>query len=80
MQYEPRSGSNQIVKALISHFRASRDQAVAQLNVYVNSPVGVADHPNIVEDCTVLVKQVTEAEDCLRTLNNLFVPTPAGEQ
>lgn len=62
-----------IITALQSHFKAKKDQAIAQLSVYVNYPSGVADHPNLVEDCVNLVKQVSDAEDGMRVINSLFV-------
>ena len=62
-----------IIAALQSHFRAKKDQAVAQLSVYVNYPAGVAEHPNLVDECVALVKQISEAEDNLRVVQNLFV-------
>ena len=62
-----------IITALQSHFRAKKDQAVAQLSVYVNYPAGVAEHPNLVDECVTLVKQISEAEDNLRVVQNLFV-------
>lgn len=62
-----------IVTALQSHFKAKKDQAVAQLSMYVNYPAGVADHPNLVSECADLVKQIGEAEDSLRVIQSLFV-------
>jgi len=62
-----------IITALQSHFRAKKDQAVAQLSVYVNYPAGVGEHPNLVDECVALVKQISEAEDNLRVVQNLFV-------
>lgn len=62
-----------IVTALQSHFKAKKDQAVAQLSMYVNYPAGVADHPNLVAECAELVKQIGEAEDSLRVIQSLFV-------
>lgn len=62
-----------IVAALQSHFKAKRDQAVAHLSVFVNSPVGVGDHQNLMKECADLVEQISSAEDCLRVVNKLFV-------
>lgn len=62
-----------IVTALQSHFRAKRDQAVAHLSVYVNSPVGVGDHQNLLKECVDLVEQIAAAEENMRVVQKLFV-------
>lgn len=67
------STSALFITALQSHFRAKRDQAVAHLSVFVNNPVGVGDHQNLMKDCVDLVEQISAAEDCLRVVNKLFV-------
>lgn len=67
------STSALLITALQSHFKAKRDQAVAHLSVFVNSPVGVGDHQNLMKECIDLVEQISTAEDCLRVVNKLFV-------
>ena len=62
-----------IITALQSHFKAKKDQAVAQLSMYVNYPAGVADHPNLIDECVALVKQISDAEDNMRVVQSLFV-------
>ncbi len=72
--------SELIVTAIESEFRSQRDKAIAQLSIYINSHVGVADHPHIIDECTTLVKTIAEAEDGLRVLRGLLVPAPAPNQ
>ena len=57
-----------LFEAVISRFKADRDQAAAQLDLFLNNSVAVGDHPNIVDDIIILTKQLTEAEDNLNTL------------
>lgn len=64
--------SGLIVSALQSHFRAKRDEAVANLSIYVNRSAGIGDHPNILRECTVLIEQISSAEESLRTVQTLF--------
>ena len=68
------SNSELIIAAVTSRLRAKRDSAVAQLAVYVNSHVGVPDHPNVVDECLSLVAEIAEAEDSLKVVNNIFMP------
>ena len=75
------SGSSElIVTAIESSLRAKRDKAVAQLSIFINSHVGVSDHPNVVDDCEALVQKIAEAEDGLRVLRNLLVPSNTPPQ
>ena len=62
-----------IIAALQSHFKAQRDEAVAGLSIYINNAVGVADHSAIIKECASLVRQISDAEEQLRTLQSLFV-------
>ena len=65
--------SGLLIAAMQSHFRAKRDQAVAHLSIYVNNPVGVGDHQNLLKECVDLVEQVASAEENLRVVQKLFV-------
>lgn len=64
--------SGLIVSALQSHFRAKRDEAVANLSIYVNRSAGIGDHPNVLKECTALIEQISSAEESLRTVQSLF--------
>jgi hypothetical protein len=72
------SSAGLIVTALQSHFRAKRDEAVANLSVFVNRPAGVGEHHNLLKECVELVRQVSEAEEGMRTVQQLFAPSPVG--
>jgi hypothetical protein len=67
------STSALLITALQSHFKAKRDQAVAHLSIFVNNPVGVGEHQNLLKECVDLVEQITEAEENLRVVQKLFV-------
>ena len=41
---------NPILEAINLHFAAKKAEAIARLNIYVRNPVGVGEHPNIVEE------------------------------
>ena len=79
-QAKPTGSSELIVTAIESSLRAKRDRAVAQLSVYINNHVGVSEHPNLVDDCESLVQEIAEAEDGLRVLRNLLVPSQPPQQ
>ena len=61
-----------VLMAVESHFQAKRSRAVANLNNYMNSAVGVGEHPDIVEECIKLVESVDQAESVLQTLGRII--------
>ena len=67
------STSSLLITALQSHFKAKRDQAVAHLSIFVNNPVGVGDHQNLLKECVDLVEQIASAEENIRVIQKLFV-------
>ena len=65
--------SSLLITALQSHFKAKRDQAVAHLSIFVNNPIGVGDHQNVLKECVDLVEQIAAAEENLHVVQKLFV-------
>ena len=57
-----------LINAIRSHFTAKRDRAMANLNNYLNNPVGVGEHPDVVEECVKLIQDLSDADDVLDTL------------
>ena len=58
-------------KALVSKYKAQRDEALATLEVYYNNPVGIGEHPQVVEEMSKQVEKLSGAEGCLDRLNKL---------
>ena len=54
-----------ILEAVHSHYTAERDKALANIKIHLNNPVGVGEHPKIVEDVIELVHKTSEAQDAL---------------
>ena len=61
-----------LLMAVEAHFNAQRSRAVANLNTYMNSAVGVGEHPDIVGECIKLVEDVDHAESALQTLGRII--------
>jgi hypothetical protein len=74
------------IKALRAKYEAQRLEALATLEVYMNNPVGIGEHPQIIEEMDKLVRSIADADDCLETLNSIFAKpqptevTPTMEQ
>ena len=71
---------NQMYKALIAHFQAQREEALAVIYLYLSQPVGVADHSNILKDLVEWTKKLSDAEEQLECLKrNVNFDSPDGQ-
>ena len=71
---------NLMYKALLAHFHAQREEALAVLHLYLSQPVGVADHSNILKELVDWTKKLSEAEEQLECLKrNINVNDPTNE-
>ena len=71
---------NQMYKALVAHFQAQREEALAVIYLYLSQPVGVADHSNILKDLVEWTKKLSDAEEQLECLKrNVNFDNPASQ-
>jgi len=61
------------VDSLRAKYQAEKLEAIATLEVYVKNSVGIGEHPQIIEEMDKLVEQVANANDCLATLDEIFI-------
>ena len=61
----------EILAALLAEAEAQETKAVANLNNYLNNPAGIGEHPDIVAECSKLVKQIAEARELKETVKSL---------
>ena len=66
-----------LIQALIARFEAERTEAYATIQLYLMAPVGVGDHPTIVEDLAKATSKMAEAEEALESLTRNFL-APSG--
>jgi len=59
-----------IVDALEKKYEAQMAQAEANVKVFIENPVGVGEHPNIVQEVEKLLKQIKDAKEMLDELKN----------
>jgi len=64
---------NSLLRAALAQFESSAITARANLDLYLNNPSAVAEHPNIVGEVVNLTQQITEAEDNIRTLEEMLI-------
>ena len=58
-------------EAALHHFQAQRSKARANLQVYLDQPAGVGEHPNIVDVVVSLVKEIAEADECIKIIKEV---------
>ena len=61
-----------ILGAVEANFVAQRTRAMANLNSYLLSPVGVAEHPDVVGEVIALIKDISEADGHIQTLRRII--------
>ena len=59
-----------MVDALEKKYEAQMAQAEANIKVYMENPVGVGEHPNIVQEVEKLLKEIKDAKEMLDELKN----------
>ena len=48
-------------------------EAIATLEVYLKNPVGIGEHPQIVDEMDALVKSIADADGYLEALRSTFI-------
>lgn len=67
---------NLFVKALHDHYTSKISEAVATLNVYLNSSVGIGEHPDIITEIKKYIDMLDDADGKLATLNKYISNQP----
>lgn len=63
---------NLLYNALVKKYEAEKAEAMATLNIYFNSSVGIGEHPQHLEEMDKFVDQLASAEDKLESLKINF--------
>ena len=61
-----------LYKSLRCHYKAEANKALYQLDLAFQKPIAIGEHPKIVDDCIILIKELSEAEEALETLEKNF--------
>lgn len=71
---------NPFTKALVDHYNAQISEAVATLTVYLNSPVGIGEHSDLLLELKKYVDLLDSADSKLATLNKYILSNPDTKQ
>ena len=61
-----------ILRALISKYESELQVLAVNMENYFSNPVGVAEHPDLIEEVDKLIEKVSAAEEKLRIVNEIL--------
>tara|TARA_Y100001963_G_scaffold29081_1_gene39484 strand:+ start:2723 stop:2971 length:249 start_codon:yes stop_codon:yes gene_type:complete len=67
--------AEQLIRATLAKFESSRQEALAIIELYLNHPVGVAEHPSVIEEISKATIQLADAEEAIEALRRHFLVT-----
>ena len=56
----------------LAEFEAQRDKAIATARIYLEHPVGIGEHPQVIDEFIKQVKKAAEAEEAASMLVDTF--------
>jgi len=59
-----------MINALRSRYEADIAEADATINIYLNNPVGIGEHPQHLDEINKLLNKIAEAKDKLEVLED----------
>lgn len=66
--------NNLLYKASLAYFEAQKLEALATLQIYFNTSVGISEHSAHVQEVASWTKKLSEAEEAITTLRRLIEP------
>ena len=69
----------EIIKVLIQDAQAKAALAIANVNILLNNPTGVADHPDVMKTIQEQIDEVSKQQGRLSILGNVFLEKQTDE-
>jgi len=67
---------DQYIQAIFNQYMGKRDQAGADLQVYLNNPTAIGDHGDIGDQIQKKIEEVAKYDSLVQTMQSLFLPLP----
>tara|TARA_R110000744_G_scaffold127491_2_gene234280 strand:+ start:1184 stop:1426 length:243 start_codon:yes stop_codon:yes gene_type:complete len=67
--------AEQLVRATLARFEADRQESIAIIELYLNNPAGVAEHPSIVNEIATAITKLSNAEEAISAIERNFLST-----
>jgi hypothetical protein len=64
--------NTRIYEALLAKCKAERLESLATLDVYMSNPVGIGEHPGIVEEAMKQLEKLANAEGMIQALEQQY--------
>ena len=64
---------NELIKPLQSHAKGHIDKHVANVEVLLQKPMGIAEHPDVIETIEKEVRIIADYDDLLSMIDKYFV-------
>ena len=63
---------DQLIKALLAHAQGDIQKHVANVEVYLNNPVGIGEHSNVVEAMEEELNMIAKYQDQIDVIHKYF--------
>jgi len=73
------TATNVLYEATKAQFVAQKKKAMAQLTVYLTNPVGIGEHPGLIDEMVKLTRDIADAQGCLDILEENFEVKESNE-
>ena len=67
-----------LLQATLKHAEGHIAKHVANIEVYLNQPVGIGEHSDIIEAIEIELEQIAKYQDQVDILNQYFINTAEG--
>ena len=61
-----------LYESALSEFESKRDKALSTARIYLENPVGIGEHPQVIDEFIKKVKVAAENEEAIYMLQNTF--------
>jgi hypothetical protein len=65
--------SERYIKSIFNEWYSKKEQALADLQVYLGNPVGVGEHANIAEEIKNKLKEIDQYDSLIETVKSNFM-------
>jgi hypothetical protein len=72
--------TQQLLRATLSRFEMQRQEALAVLDLYLHSAVGIGDHSNIVSELAAATTNLSSAEEAIGALQRNFLSALSADE
>jgi len=72
--------AEQLIRAALARFEADRQESIAVIELYLNNPAGVAEHPSIVNEIATAITRLSDSEEAISAIERNFLATTGPQE